>query len=329
MSPRPRPRCLLGALAGLGLSALALATPALGEEPPKTWTSCTEHLPKGAQRPELHAELPAKGTIGWASTLELSLKHGKGETVLPEGFRLQPSSDAAKALSESGFVLPDPRGGAAPALTRDPSGESTRVSIPLLTLPKQPGRQLLRLPPLPVVVARANGEQLTLCTGALTITVEDPTASEPDPKVHPNPEGRPQREPWELARRLTWGILLGILLTLLGLWQLRRWRRRPRPEPLVKPKLPWLAALEELEALRQSSLLAEGQTGLYFDRVSDCLRRYLGARYGFDGLESTSDEIRRLLGRVRPPVTELPAIVAFLGDCDLVKFARLVPGESD
>jgi hypothetical protein len=67
--------------------------------------------------------------------------------------------------------------------------------------------------------------------------------------------------------------------------------------------------------------------------VSFTIRRYLGARYGFDafggvnGLETTTGEMLALLKRVRPPIVELPRIKAFLDDCDLVKFARFEPTE--
>lgn len=64
------------------------------------------------------------------------------------------------------------------------------------------------------------------------------------------------------------------------------------------------------------------------------MRRYLGARYGFDtldqgynGLETTTGEMLDLLKRVRPPVLELPRIKDFLDECDLVKFARVTPTE--
>lgn len=187
----------------------------------------------------------------------------------------------------------------------------------------------MTLPPIPIAVARASGEQVTVCTRPHTIVVEDPIASALDPKVKKNPPPRPQREEWVTAERVAAGALGGALLALVVAWLVRRWLRRPKPEPYVPPKLPWIAALEELDAIRGSSLLADGKTDEYFDRVSDCVRKYLGARYGFDGLESTTDEMRGLLKRVRPQVPELPKIADFLADCDLVKFARMVPTESD
>ena len=49
------------------------------------------------------------------------------------------------------------------------------------------------------------------------------------------------------------------------------------------PRPPWEVALEELEALRHAHLLEEQRYAEHFDRTSDALRRYLGARFGFVG----------------------------------------------
>jgi hypothetical protein len=77
-----------------------------------------------------------------------------------------------------------------------------------------------------------------------------------------------------------------------------------------------------------------------FDRVSDAVRGYLGARFGFDGLESTSDEIltalkKQAIGFVRidtgsdlnapAPGIPLQDVRHFRAECDLVKFANLTP----
>ena len=72
------------------------------------------------------------------------------------------------------------------------------------------------------------------------------------------------------------------------------WRKltQPKPEPPPPPpRPPWDVALEELDEVRHAGLLEVERYGEYFDRMSDALRRYLGARFGFDGLESTTDEI--------------------------------------
>ncbi|WP_437631456.1 hypothetical protein [Sorangium sp. So ce854] len=296
-----------------------------------TWASCAEHVPPGATRPQIQETFPRSGFSGYAAHLEVTVAHGKGETVLPEGFKVQGDSDAARALEKAGFILPEADAGAGPTseTTATDTGATTKLVIPFVPLPKEPGRSVLQLPPVPIAVSRASGELVTVCTRPHEIVVEDPIANERDPKVKPNPTPRPQREEWVLAKQLTFGILIGAALGVLVAWLVRRWLRRPRAVAAPPPKLPWVAALEELEELRRSDLLGQGRTDEYFDRVSDCVRKYLGARYGFDGLETTSDEMRALLARVRPPVPVLPQIARFLADCDLVKFARLQPTEAD
>jgi len=297
----------------------------------KIWTSCAEQIPQGAARPKLEEVFPSRGFSGYSARLEITVTHGKGETVLPEGFKIRRDSDAARAIEGAGFVFPDPEGGEAPTLDTKPQGDAsvTKLSIPFVPLPKEGGRHELMLPPVPIAVARASGELVTMCTAPHTIVVEDPIANALDPQPKPNPPPRPQREDWALARQVTIGVLIGAVLGLLAAWLLRRWMRRPKIVPPPPPRLPWLVALEELENLRRSKLLEEQRTDEYFDRVSDSVRKYLGARYGFDGLESTTDEMRALLRRVRPPVPELGKIGEFLGECDLVKFARVVPSADD
>jgi hypothetical protein len=325
---------IAAALPAVAEDATDAGSPAAAQDAPpagRVWASCTEHIPQGASRPQIAELFPIRGTSGYATALAVTVTHGKGETVLPEGFRIQRGTDAFRALEGAGFIIPEPDGGAGPsiAVEHGTASSTTKLAIPFVPLPKEPGRNVMVLPPIPIAVARASGEQLTLCTEPHTITVEDPIANEADPKVRPNPDPQPQREEWVLAKQLSAGLLAGAVLGLIGGWIALRLLRRPKPVPVIPPKLPWVAALEELEQIRRSSLLIEARTDEYFDRVSGCVRNYLGARYGFDGLETTTDEMRSLLSRVRPTVRELPRIMEFLADCDLVKFARVVPAEKD
>jgi hypothetical protein len=293
--------------------------------------SCQEHVPAGATRPKIDEKFPDRGTAGYAADLELTVVHGKGETVLPGGFRVATGSDAAKALAIWGFALPDPDGGTAPSVTVEhgETSSTTRLTIPFVLLPGASGKGAMTLPPIPIAVSRASGEMLTLCTGPHAIVVDEPIANLDNPKVAPNPDPRPQREEWLMAKIVTAAVVALALLGALIFWMVRRQMAKPKPAAVVPRKLPWVAALDELAELRASTLLAEGRFDEYFDRTSDCVRSYLGARYGFDGLETTSDEMRALLKRVRPPVPELGRIAVFLSDCDLVKFARLVPTEAE
>jgi hypothetical protein len=298
------------------------------------WASCTEHLPQGAARPVVREQFPQRGTSGYATALEIVVEHGKGETVLPQGFHVQSGSDASRALAEAGFLLPDPDGGAGPTMTANPEtpgkGASTKIVVPFLVLPKEPGRHAMTLPPVPVAIARASGEIVTLCTQPHHIVVDAPTASAPDAKPHPNPEPRVQREEWTLAKQLAIGGLAGAVLAAVAAWLLALWRKRPRPvPPPPPPRPPWEVAFEELFAVRHAGLVAQGRYAEHFDRVSDAVRKYLGGRYGFDGLETTTDEMTSILRKVEPAVPDLPVILGFLAQCDLVKFARLTPSEPD
>ena len=320
---------------GATLAVVALSgSPAIAQAPPagaKVFGSCVEHIPSGASKPELSETFAERGFAGYAVDLEVTVTHGKGETVLPDGFNVQRGSEASLALSQAGFVIPEADGGSAPSITRKEEGEkaTTTLVIPILLSPDGPGRHELTLPPLPIAVVRASGEQVTVCTQPHPVTALDPTGNEQDPQVRQNPDPRPQREEWVLLKRITFGVALGILAGILLAWLLYRYAKRPKPAPVEERRHPWEVALEELTALRASPLLAEARSDELYDQVSDTIRKYLGARYGFDGLETTTDEMRGMLKRVRPKIRNLGDIATFLGDCDLVKFANMVPTEAD
>lgn len=258
--------------------------------------------------------------------------HGKGETVLPNGLSVRSESEAGLALKKAGFVVPHQDGGARARVepqAEDPvhPGQSVTVlSLPVLVLPSEPGRNTLTLPPLPVAVARKNGDLATVCTHSHIITVEDPIANTPDPFPQPNPKPEPQREEWTaLEEALKWigmGVLVGVALLVILRW----WRTRPQPvPPPPPPRPPWEIALEKLARIRADNLLEQDRQGEHFDRVSDAVRAYLGERYGFDGLESTTDEILGSLKKRGASSTAFSEVTSFLSECDLVKFAKLLP----
>jgi len=312
---------------------------------------CVESVPKGAQRPMVFDDFPQRGTSGWAATLSITVRHGKGERVLPSGLDLSSAVEAKKVLKQAGFSVPDQDGGGAARIWTEPEdankpGATTHLELPLLLLPPNPGRNGMILPPLPVAVARANGEIATVCTHGHGILVEDPIANTPNAMPKLNPPGLVQREEWTaLKKALAWGslgLLIGAVLAILLWKQLTKPKPEPPPPP---PRPPWEVALEELDEVRHAGLLEVDRYGEFFDRTSDAIRRYLGARFGFDGLESTTDEILAALKKQaggfirfdapaaadgRPSMGPMPGVpfkrvATFLRDCDLVKFANLTP----
>ncbi|MFO0611079.1 MAG: hypothetical protein U0414_00730 [Polyangiaceae bacterium] len=325
---------------GVVVALLAWAVPSVAwaQKPPggKISADCVEIIPSGATRPDVSDEFPDEGIAGFASNLVVTVRHGKGETVLPNGFKVVSQSQAAKQLGLNGFAILDPESDTAVTVETKSDGDAavSKVTIPIVLLPFTSGNHTLKLPALPISVARADGELMTVCTSPHEIDSLDPILEEMDPKVRPNPPGRHQREAWILLRWLLGAFVLGLVILLVAAYFLRRYLKQPKPEPEIPKRVPWEVALEELQSLKSSKMLEEGKLAEYFDAVSDCVRKYLGARYGFEdlgfeGLDTTTDEMRALLRRVKPPIQHLDLIASFLDDCDLVKFARLTPSEQE
>lgn len=333
-------RGLAAALAVLAASAAAAAARADDAGAPAAGAGgsvrgCVETIPPGAARPTVIDSFPDRGTSGWAETLVVHVEHGKGETPLPGGLELQTASEVAKDLRAEGWVVPDQDGGAAARMTTAPPDPKTgrvktTIEIPLLALPPEPGRHLMSLPPLPIAVARASGEIATVCTRAHRIVVDDPIASVPDPQPRPNPRPLAQREEWTELERALQIAAAAAAAGVLAFWLVWRWLRRPKPVPPPPPPRPaWEIALERLDEVRHAGLLATRRYVEYFDRTTDALRQYLGARYGFDGLESTTDEIVAALGKADLAGASLPEIATLLSGSDLVKFAKSTPTDEE
>ena len=332
-----------GADAGAPVAAAAASATASASAPPaassagpvvdsRTQESCVERIPAGKSRPQFTEKIAARALSGHALTLEIVVEHGKGETVLPTGFHLLTDSPEAKALEREGFAFPDPDGAAGPKLERTEQGEraTTKVRLSMVPLPPKPGRHTLILPPLPIAVSRASGELVTVCTAPHTVTVEDPIANTPNPAPRGNPAARRQLEIWTAAKHVAVAALIALVIGALAALLISRWLRRPKKvAPPPPPRPPWDVALEALHDVRHAGLIREGRFAEVFDRVSDVLRRYLGDRYGYDGLESTTREALVSLRIVTPTIEDLGGIETFMRDADLVKFARLTPSEGE
>ncbi len=165
-------------------------------------------------------------------------------------------------------------------------------------------------------------------TDAITIDVGSVLGNEPD--AQPKPVTTPV-EVLEKDYTLAYvgGGLLGLVLLALAMfWAARWWLRRERaaaPPPPPRPAAE--IALAKLGALRRSlsEHADDDRLVVWVDGLSDTLREYLGARYGFDGLESTSDEVVTHVRRAKPIVITVEEVSGILGDCDLVKFAKVTP----
>jgi hypothetical protein len=314
---------------------LATAIVDAGAAAPKSVSGCVEIVPQGSIRPDVSDVFPDRGRSGYASTLVVTVRHGKGESVLPSGLSLQAHNEAAEELRKAGFVFPEQDGSAGARLVTKPDAAhgdrvTTTLELPLLALPDKPGRHVLSLPALPISIARASGEVATVCTHEHSLTVDDPTAETSDPQPKLNPPARPQREEWTAMKRaVTYGAI-GIVAGAILAWVFARWLRRPRPlPPPPPPRPPWEVAFEKLDEVRHAGLLSTHRYSEYYDRVGDAVRQYFGARYGFDGLECTTDEMLAELRDKPLAGIAIDDVSSFLEQCDLVKFARMTPSPDD
>ena len=212
----------------------------------------------------------------------------------------------------------------------EPSRDGRQVyvfEIDLLAL--EPGQHTL--PAMRLRVVTADGTVGSVSTDPVPVRVRSVLGNEPD--AQPKPATQPvvvMQDDYTLAWAL--GALGVVLLTVLLTWLVVRWwGRRAKPAaPPAPPRPPWEVALEKLDAVRRQArqLLTDGRERELVDRTADALREYLGGRYGFDGLESTTDEILSRLKSADVRGVSREEIAALLGDSDLVKFAKAVPDEA-
>lgn len=204
-----------------------------------------------------------------------------------------------------------------------PDGESKTFTFELRMLCFEIGQH--ELGPVRVRITSAGGELVELESDTRSIDVHSVLANEPDPQLKP-PTDPVVVEQDDYRLLIALGALLAVVLGALLAWLFMRWwHKRDRPEPAPPPPPPpWEIALAELHELERDrgAAIAEGSTEQWVDAVSDSIRAYFGRRFGFHGLESTTVEIAEELGRAKSLTIEPQDAVGFLGQCDLVKFAK-------
>ena len=127
-------------------------------------------------------------------------------------------------------------------------------------------------------------------------------------------------DPWRHAPLVAIALLVSAVAAV-GFWLW--WRRRIAPEVPGIPENPADIARRRLDAAR--SMASDPRR--FGNEVSAALREYLEARFGLRAPEQTTEEFIGDL-RSRPLLDERhqASLAAFLGQCDLLKFAGARPG---
>jgi len=238
--------------------------------------------------------------IGGAVAVEADL-------AVPDGFRLYP---ALVNQEKGSFEILD--------VANLDGGKSVRVTLSVFAL----GRQIL--PPLRWTLKDARGTVREIESPPLSLIVNPPKPVEGE-----SGELRDIKPPLEAV---LWPWMLGLLgavlvIGALGYWVETRRRGTPLPET-AKPaesRTPEQIAFAELDALVNLSMPVKE----YYDSLSDILRRYLERRVRIPALTMTTYDLRRALVRADADAAARQEIKALLDRCDLAKFARHSPSESE
>jgi len=169
-----------------------------------------------------------------------------------------------------------------------------------------------------------------LSTEKMTITVESVKPSEAgDIRDIKNPLEIP-RDWWQIMRLALAGLLI-LLVVILGIMYYRRWKQGksiiPKKEKPKRP--PHEIALEELNELIRSDMLARGEVKQFYISISEIIRRYIGDRYYIVAIEMTTAQLVDAMNQadIENETTEL--VERFLMQCDLVKFAKYIPTDAE
>ena len=260
-----------------------------------------------AQVPSVALDAPLETTIGNAIDVILTVSADSSDDVAVPEQSFEPFEILGKKVT----------------ITPSPDGTSKTFTFELELLCFETGVQ--ELGPIRVRVTSASGDFVELDSNSSQVEVRSLLANEPDAQLRPPSEPAViEQDDYRLL--LILGALLALAVGALLAWLFMRWwQKRDRPEPAPPPPPPpWETAFAELRALERDrpSAITEDRTEQWVDAVSDSVRAYLGRRYGFHGLESTTDEIAGQLDLATALSVAPSEVIGFLGQCDLVKFAK-------
>lgn len=186
----------------------------------------------------------------------------------------------------------------------------------------------LTLPPIELSAVGPAGQLLTLETKPVTIELRSVMPNEPNPKLKAlEPPVPLYVRTWWLLYALGGLVALAVVVVTTLLIARRVQARRRAERPSAPPRPAHEVALEKLDALPIDEWLDELRFKELYQSLSEILRWYVGERWHFDALEMTTTEITEALQRARVTAETQDRLQRFFADCDLVKFAKVDPGD--
>ncbi len=169
-----------------------------------------------------------------------------------------------------------------------------------------------------------------LATEQIKITVESLKPSEAGDIRDIKPPMVMERD-WKQYIRYGIAALIVIIIGILTYIVVQRIRQGkgliPRIEKPVPP--PHEVALEALTQLLQDQLLQKGEIKLFYIRISEIIRRYIEGRFFIPAIEMTTTQLIDTMTEAEIEAEVVQMVEDFLLNCDLVKFAKYIPTESE
>jgi hypothetical protein len=195
-----------------------------------------------------------------------------------------------------------------------------------LTLLPVAGPGELRIPSFRAETAAVDGqEQQIATTPERLVTVTTALGSEHGPEIEA--PGDPFPTPFAGWWWVFGAAFVALVAALVLVWLSRRRALRPVVAIVVPAHV---KALRELARWRKAVRATEAEIAAFYVGVSQVLRVYLEDRFGLHAPERTTEEFLRDLDGseqlIREHRTELKG---FLTQCDMVKFAKLLPSEAE
>ena len=202
-----------------------------------------------------------------------------------------------------------------------------RREFTLVVATYQPGE--VEIPPVEVTYLGKRGEVRSARTTPIAVKIRSLIANEPEPALKDIAPPVPVRQQDLLLVYIAGGLAAAAIGALLTWLIVRRLRGRALQRPGPPPRPAHEIALERLDRLGAYGFLENADNRPFYFAVSEVIREYLGARFGFDSLELTTDELVAELRRAAGRELMLGEIQGWLATCDLVKFAKISPSASE
>ncbi|MFL5308747.1 MAG: hypothetical protein ACJ8F1_26265 [Polyangia bacterium] len=212
--------------------------------------------------------------------------------------------------------------------SEQPLGDGRMRRLYTLTIAAYaPGEKVV--PPVEVTYLGPRGDVRTTRTAPVPVKIASLIANEPEPAL------KDAAPPVTVIVQNLWpAYIAGALVAagfgaLIAMVILRRVRARRGARPAPPPRPAHEVAMEKLDRLGAYGFLENADNRPFYFAVSEVIREYLGARYGFDSLELTTDELMTELRRRAGRELVLSEAEGWLAGCDLVKFAKISPSAAE